>query len=45
MAFKLSDKAFIALLHKIRCVRKSQFELEKVKHNICLKDDYLMISA
>ncbi len=32
------------LLYKVRCVRKSQFELEKVKHNICLKDDYLRLA-
>ncbi len=32
------------LLYKIRCVRQSQFRLDKVKHNICYKDDYLALA-
>ncbi len=32
------------LLYKIRCVRRSQFRLDKVKHNICYKDDYLALA-
>ncbi len=32
------------LLYKVRCVRQSQFRLDKVKHNICYKDDYLALA-
>ncbi len=32
------------LLYKVRCVRRSQFRLDKVKHNICYKDDYLALA-
>ncbi len=32
------------LLYKIRCVRQSQFRLDKVKHNICYKGDYLALA-